>query len=162
MDYLKLKDELTRDECLGGKLALDAYVDSKGYWTIGRGHLLGKSAPGQPPRMSRITPGEAEALYEWDLKGALGIVRRSVPAFDMLDDVRQRALVNMAFNRGGHMVDSTTITPAINAAVKNGDWAAVRVAILGDPPARPPSEWATQVKGRAVRLATMLETGMSV
>ena len=133
-----LKRELERDE---GK-RLIAYKDSLGFWTIGVGHLLGGS-----PRMSTLTDDECEALLEWDIAKATDAARRLVPAFGTLSDERQRALVNMTFNRGEQrMRDSTKILPAILAASSGGDWALVREAFAG-------SQWASQVGPRAARLA---------
>lgn len=142
MDRAKLKAELIRDE--GDRLT--SYKDSKGYWTIGIGHLLGE-VPGPA-----ISDAERDAFYEEDVAAAEKMARRVVPEFDRLDDVRQRALVNMAFNRGGHMRSSTTIVPAINDAISTGDWHRVAKAIAASP-------WAAQVGARAGRLAMMFETG---
>ena len=141
-----LKAEMIRDE----GMRLDAYPDSLGFWTIGIGHLLGKEK-----RMTSITAAECDALYAYDIDAAEQIARECVPMFDALPAVRQRALVNMAFNRGDHMRTSTTITPAINAAVASGTpaaWEAVAAAMLS-------SEWAQQVGIRAKRLAGMLQYG---
>lgn len=146
MDRTKLRSELVRDE----GLRLTPYRDTNGFFTIGIGHLLGGH-----PRMTLITVAEANALYDVDVFAAEILARQCVPMFDALSDVRQRALVNMAFNRGNHMRDSSTITPAINVAAQTGrseDWAKVSVAIAGSP-------WAKQVGLRATRLAFMLETG---
>ena len=143
MDVVKLKKELERDE---GR-RLHAYRDSRGLYTIGVGHLVGSI-----PRILDVTDAECDALYFFDVRIAEAIARSSVPAFDTLDDVRQRALVNMAFNRGGHMKESTTITPAINAAAADGDWNQVTLAIAASP-------WAAEVGDRAERLAQMLAIG---
>jgi GH24 family phage-related lysozyme (muramidase) len=154
-----LRAELERDEggrqYRGGDGFWRAYTDSRGYFTIGVGHLLGDS-----PRMTRISDREVEALLEADVQDAVVLARSCIPLFDQLDWVRRRALINMAFNRGEHMRDSTTITPAINWAARTGVWGEVGVAILGDPiQKRSPSQWATQVKDRASRLAFMLVNG---
>lgn len=141
-----LKQELTRDE----GLRLKAYQDTRGFWTIGVGHLLGSRQ-----RMSDITEREALALLEVDIEDAEALARSLVDQFDNMNDARQRALVNMAFNRGSHLTTSAKILPAIQrAALSNSvvDWAAVRDAIDGTP-------WAQQVGKRAERLAAMFATG---
>ena len=147
-----LREELTRDE--GCRLA--AYKDTAGLWTIGVGHLLG---PLQ--RMVSITPAESDALLAYDIEQAEKIAIRAVPMFHILHDdrsdgraydVRWRALVNMAFNRGNNMCTSTTITPAINDALQKNDWSGVAAVIAASP-------WAKQVGARATRLAFMLEHG---
>ncbi len=143
MDLSRLHSDLIRDE----KLVLKAYQDTLGKWTIGVGHLLGSWK-----RVDTITYPEAMAWLDIDIAAAEKLARSLVPGFDGLTDARQRALVNMAFNRGQHMATSTRILPAIIATVQSGDWSKVRTAIEG-------SEWATQVKTRAIRIADMLVTG---
>lgn len=148
MNQEMLRKELVRDE----GLRLSVYRDTNGFYTIGVGHLLGTTS-----RMSLITNIEAMALLDSDIRFATALARECVPSFDQLNDVRQRALVNMAFNRGGYMKSSTTITPAINKAAESNlpaDWSIVSSVIKGSP-------WAKQVGDRAVRLAQMLETGES-
>jgi lysozyme len=150
-----LRQQLARDE--GRKLL--AYKDTAGNWTIGVGHLLGSS-----PRMSSITDDECDALLGWDIDVALQALNNvfGLTNLAMLDGARWRALINMAFNRGeGRMRTSTTITPAIKAALVPNTplstratlWQAVALAIRA-------SEWATQVGDRAARIATVLETGV--
>lgn len=140
MDRDRLRKELTRDE--GQRLV--AYQDSLGFWTIGVGHLLGSS-----PRMSSVTFAEAQALLDLDIGVAEALARGLVPEFDTMSDDRQRALVNLAFNRGNHLTTSTQILPAIQAAAQTqneADWAKVPAAIKG-------TQWATQVGARADRLS---------
>jgi Phage-related lysozyme (muraminidase) len=143
VDREQLYKELIRDE--GFKL--DSYLDSKSLWTIGVGHLLGTTK-----RMFSITYGEAIALLDYDIDISITLARSCIPKFDTLDEVRQRALINMAFNRGNHMKTSTSITPAINLAIESGNWKSVST-IIGF------SEWYSQVGIRAGRIAYMLEKG---
>lgn len=155
MDKL-LRDELIRDE----GLELEAYQDTNGFWTIGIGHLLGREK-----RMSKITLREAWALLTIDVEDAEKLVEEVFGkdattclkcdcTHRMCDDARARyrALVNMAFNRGGHMKTSTTITPAIKQALVDGNWAPVTAAIMASP-------WAKQIGKRAERIARLLEKG---
>jgi GH24 family phage-related lysozyme (muramidase) len=150
MDTL-LKTQLERDE--GRRLR--AYRDSNGYWTIGVGHLLGSS-----PRMSDITDAECDALLTADIQTAVTSIMHvfgagtSLLVFASKEFARYRALINMAFNRGEeHMRQSTTITPAIKAALMGtGTWAAVAHAIRTSP-------WAAQIGARGERLAKQFETG---
>lgn len=144
----KLLDDLVHDE--GFRLV--SYKDTQGYWTIGIGHLLGREK-----RMTRITIDEALVLCRADVDTARLVVQNSLGVFTT-DEVRMRALINMAFNRGNHMVTSTTITPAIKKALASDtpeDWKLVTAAIVK-------SEWASQVKGRATRIAQALEIGAIV
>lgn len=144
-------ERLYQDLVLCEKKLLTPYRDTNGYWTIGVGHLLG----GGSPRMTHITEAECRALYDYDVRAAAELARDVIgpDLWPYGDDVRERALVNMAFNRGGHMRNSTTITPAIRAALAgDGSWDAVKRAIEDSP-------WAKQVKSRAVMLSHMLVTG---
>jgi len=149
MDRAKLKKELERDE--GRRLV--AYKDTglPPNWTIGVGHLLGSS-----PRMSSITDAECDALLDYDIDTAVRLARSLlVIGFDDMTDARQRALVNMAFNRGNHLTQSTRIMPAVRLAAQTGrpsDWCGVERAIAGTP-------WAIQVGERAARLGQMFASG---
>jgi len=114
--------------------------------------------------MLTITEAECDALLNADIEVALEAVFNVFPSagahkgwsfqeWTQYEDVRARALVNMAFNRGEtHMRDSTTITPAIRTALGTGIWANVASAILTSP-------WAKQIGARATRLAYMLGAG---
>jgi lysozyme len=151
----ELRAELVRDE--GCRLA--AYKDTNGFWTIGVGHLLGNDVT---PRVSRISSDEAMAWLEIDVRAAKAALVAVFPDWSPCacthqtcepDRVRTRALINMAFNRGEtNMKMSTTITPAIRQAMKDGDWKPVTAAIAASP-------WARQIGARANRLAYMLENG---
>ena len=141
-----LHKQLSRDE--GRRLT--AYKDTKGLWTIGVGHLLGTDQ-----RMTVITDDECDALLDGDIGVAMEALTNVFGPTSFLvtkDGARYRALVNMAFNRGGNMHTSTTITPAIVAASAGGDWGPVAPAIEASP-------WATQIGARAERLRDMLVDG---
>ncbi len=148
-DRAKLRNELLRDE----GIRLKSYQDTNGFWTIGVGHLLGASQ-----RMTDINEQECDALLESDINLAEQVARNTtVPTlFDTLTDTRQRAIINMAFNRGErHMRESKTIVPTIVAAMAAPSplaWEVVRNAILASP-------WAKQIGPRADRIADMLATG---
>jgi lysozyme len=154
-----LRRQLARDE--GKKLT--AYQDTNGFWTIGVGHLLGNEK-----RMTSITENECDALLSYDLDEAVRAVSAVFGLANVakLDGPRWRALINMAFNRGeGRMKSSTTITPAIKAALEamfnvgKSDleraiaWDNVYKAIVDSP-------WAKQIGARAKRLAEQLQTGV--
>jgi GH24 family phage-related lysozyme (muramidase) len=160
VDRNKLYYNLVRDE--GERLT--AYRDSEGRWTIGIGHLLDMDPSIPEPRIKWINKEESRALFDYDVQWAIDLVHELFPQTEWVtwnnsQDVRMRALVNMAFNRGEkRMRESTTITPAIlhalqDTAIPSPRWAEVGKAIRA-------SEWATKIRARALRLAYMLETGM--
>src|SRR5262245_5609853 len=142
MDRSLLKQELKRDE---GE-SLDAYQDSVGLWTIGVGHLLGTTK-----RMVAITADEQDALLERDIDHAItGAIATLGPEFSTLDEVRQRAVVNMVFNLGSRLGRFQGLLDAI----RNAEWDRAKGEALD-------SIWARQVGRRAVRIADMLETGVA-
>ena len=140
-----IRDEGSRKDEAGRHVA---YKDSLGKWTIGYGHLL---AAHRDWTNYACTEEEARRLLNLDLDVAEAGARRIFPSFDSLSDERQRALVNMVFNRGeARVATSARITPAIQKAIAGtGPWSEVMDAIQT-------SEWREQVGARADRLAVQL------
>jgi lysozyme len=91
------------DDILISELILDegfelkSYSDTKGNWTIGIGHLLGKN-----PAFSNIiwTPQKVIVTFIQDINSSIYHVRNQVSTFDYWNDNRKRVLVNMMFNMG--------------------------------------------------------------
>lgn len=133
-------------------------------WTDGYGNTHGV-VPGQP-----VTLEHAEAQLEANVAGVEAALDAAIPWWRGLDDVRQDALANAAFNMGVgrppsqlhpgcgllnfqitlgdlHAGESTAI-----AALKAGDFEKAASDILA-------SRWANQVGARAQRIAYMLRTG---
>jgi lysozyme len=141
MNRKKLKEELTYDE----GLRLEAYKDSVGLWTIGVGHLLGTSK-----RMSEVTKEEAMSLLEADIDRAEATVMNLVPTYPTWgteNELRARALVNMAFNLGNRLGEFHKFLAAVN----DWDWERASRCMMQ-------SKWAGQVGPRAVRLRNMVLT----
>lgn len=86
---INVEVELIKDE----GLALIPYLDTNDNWTVGVGHKL-KSNCGP------ITLEYAGKLLAEDIKIARDAVRRNIPYFAELDEVRQFILVNMCFQMG--------------------------------------------------------------
>lgn len=120
-----------------------AYQDSLGYWTIGVGRLIDKRKGG------RLRPDEIEYLLKNDIREHQEALVRALPWVEELDPIRQKVLLDMAFNLGvnGLLGFKNTL-----AMVKAGDYKGAARGMLA-------SKWATQVGTRAVRLAKMMETG---
>lgn len=120
-----------------------AYQDSLGYWTIGVGHLIDRRKGGKLPEHI------VDALFEYDLrKHEDGLVVHS-PWITQLDVVRRAVLTDMAFNMGTAFLDKW---PNFVKQIKAGDYAGAAANMRG-------SKWAGQVKGRAERLAKMMQSG---
>lgn len=132
-------EELRRDE---GEV-LHEYTDSEGYSTIGVGRLIDKRKGGG------ISPEESAYLLSNDIARFEQGLDQNLPWWRELSDVRQRVILNMAFNLGvpGLLKFRNTL-----AAVREARWEDASKGMLN-------SKWAKQVKGRATRLAEMMRTG---
>jgi len=122
-------------------MELEVYEDSLGIPTIGIGRNLVDRG---------ITEDEARFLCNNDID----IVERELvaefPIVAELDSIRQRVLIDMAFNVG---VPRLTGFRKMWAAIHCGDYAEAAVEMMD-------SKWAKQVGRRAERLSLMMETGV--
>lgn len=119
-----------------------AYSDSLGYLTIGVGHLIDQRKGGRLPEPI------IDALLDHDIREHANELFATLPWIRDLDPVRQAVLVDMYFNlRRGLLGFKETLRH-----FEAGRWDAAADAMLD-------SKWATQVKSRATRLATMVRTG---
>lgn len=121
------------------------------------GHLCGRHI--QWTEGDYVTPiiSEAEAIYvlEKDVDRVTAAVRVRLPVFDTLDDVRQRVVIDLAFNLGFRALSFKDCIADINKR----DWSGASRELYK-------SKWAYQVGDgpggkfdRADRLAGMLLTG---
>lgn len=136
MNAARLKLQLVRNE----GIRLKPYLDTAGKLTIGVGRNLDDVG---------ITNLEAKMLLENDIERVESDLRVHLPLYSSLDDVRQRVLMDMAFNMG---VEGLLGFRKMLAALAAGDVATAKVEMLN-------STWAKQVGIRAIRLAEMMETG---
>jgi lysozyme len=136
MDLLKLKKQLETHEGRRAK----PYLDSLGKWTIGIGHNL--SDNGLPNEI-------IDELYMKDINDAISDLNARLPWWKGLDDVRSRALVDMAFQLGiGKLLGFARAL----AAIKAGEWETAGDELLE-------STWAKQTPVRAREIAEMIRTG---
>lgn len=119
---------------------LTPYTDTAGKLTIGVGRNLTDVG---------ISLEESNLLLEHDLDTVQASVQQHWPSWATLDDVRQRAVLEMAFNLG---VGGLLLFKHMLAALAIGDWhrAAQEARRSG---------WYHQVGPRGERIAVMLETG---
>lgn len=132
---------------------LEAYQDSLGYWTIGVGHLL--PDPRNPNWAgAQITKADSDLLFEWDWYRHYQLIRRYAPWALEFDEVRQYVILDMTFNLGIEPFDGDGFKdwPIFVRQLRANDWAAAAANMRS-------TLWARQVKGRAERLARMIETG---
>ncbi len=135
----KIIAQLRRDE---GEV-LTAYTDTEGYWTIGVGRLIDKRKGGG------ITAEESAYLLQNDIERKRRQLVEALPWVTSLDEARQAALLNMAFQLGigGLLGFKQTL-----AAVRDGRYETAEALALQ-------SQWAKQTPNRARRVARQLSTG---
>lgn len=115
------------------------YVDTTGNITIGVGHNL--SADG-------LTYAQVMSLLQDDITQVLLWLKIHLPWHAQLDDVRQRALADMAFNLNNKLMGFTNML----AALQKQDWQTAHDELLN-------STFAKQTGQRAKDLAQMFLTG---
>lgn len=121
------------------------YTDTVGKLSIGIGFNLTDVG---------LYPEEINFIFENRLRLVEADLRRALPWFYKLDDVRQAVLIDMAYNMGPEPFDGDGRKdwPIFVDQVKSGEYVAAARNMRA-------TLWAKQVKGRAERLATMMETG---
>jgi len=137
VNLTKLEDQLIQHE----GLRLDMYRDSVGIWTIGIGRNL--------EHVGLRTEAEARYLLRSDIVAIRSELERSVPWVGDLDEVRQRVLLDMAFNLGVAGLRRFEKTLRL---VANGHYGRAAQEMLR-------SRWADQVGQRAKTLSKMMATG---
>jgi lysozyme len=141
----KLIAELRRDE----GVRYSPYNDTKGIPTVGVGHnLIAKPLPAGWKYPLNDT--QVNSLLDDDIEDVFHDLDRNLPWWTDLNDVRQRVICNMAFNLG-----ITKLLGFRNTLVfmRQGKYDAAADGMLA-------SAWASQVKGRAQRLADMMRKGV--
>jgi len=123
---------------------LHEYKDHLGYSTIGIGRLIDKRKGGG------ITKAEAEYLLNNDIEKFTLALRKELPWFGDLDEVRQGTLVGMAFQMG---TNGLLKFKNMLKLTKSKDFEGAAKAMLD-------SLWAKQTPARANRLAAQMRTGL--
>ena len=137
MNLTKLEDQLIRHE----GLVLDIYKDSVGIWTIGVGRNL--------EHVGLRSEAEARYLLRSDIVAIRAELEKAIPWIGDLDEVRQRCLMDMAFNLGvaGLMKFEKTLR-----LIAQGNLSGASQEMLR-------SKWADQGGQRAITLSRMMATG---
>jgi lysozyme len=139
-----LVEDLKADE----GLRLRAYPDpltKASPWTIGYGHCGLDVHPGL-----EWTQDHAEQTLKADIAKACGELDRALPWWRSLNDARQDCLVQLAFNMGiGTLLEFKNTL----AAIKRGSYATAAENLRV-------SKWASQVHGRAARIADQMQRGV--
>jgi lysozyme len=136
MDIDKLITQLKVHEGVRSKV----YLDTEGIETIGVGRNL---------RDRGLSDDEIELMLANDIRDFQEEVENAFPWWSDLDDVRQRVVVDMAFNMGLGSLSKFVNTLA---HIENGRYEEASVEMLD-------SKWARQVGDRANVLSNMMKTG---
>ncbi|HHY6927774.1 TPA: glycoside hydrolase family protein [Burkholderia ambifaria] len=134
-DGTKLKAELTRDEDRRYRI----YTDTVGKVSGGIGRNLTDKG---------FRDNEIDLMYQNDIAETEAWLDRNLSWWSSLDPVRQRVMMNMAFNMQGKLLGFRKFL----AAAQCGDWNVAATEMLD-------SLWARQVGDRAKRLASMMRSG---
>lgn len=136
----KLISDLRRDE----GVIPHGYYDSLGYLTIGVGRLIDKRKGG------KLSDDEIDYLLNNDIDRKLVELEAEIPWIFELDEVRQRALANMAFQLGVLGLKGFVTTLGL---IKERKFNEAAVQMLK-------SAWAQQTPNRAKRMAKMIDLGV--
>ena len=142
-------------------LRLQVYKDTLGIDTIGIGRNLEDRGISKE-ELDWMDIPSIDHVYEWGITEADAVylatndvqiveeeLVRAHPCVDRLDSVRQLILIDMAFNMG---VPRLCKFKKMWAAVEAEDFPTAAKEMLD-------SRWATQVKGRATKLANAMHNG---
>lgn len=118
------------------------YRCSAGYETIGVGRNISKSGMG-------LSDDEVDYLLENDIERVIKELSSEYPWFNILDDVRKDAMIDISFNLGATRLRG--FKRAL-AAMEVADYKTAAKEFLD-------SKWSRDVKGRATELCYMIEMG---
>jgi GH24 family phage-related lysozyme (muramidase) len=162
---MAITNETVLDPSIDRRLAIDldasesdslvAYLDTRGNWTAGRGHLMPRPAPGRTWEGFTVVQTTSDRWFSTDIVNAIHLASKW-PELESCDtDCRKNALYEIAFNIGGHWEQFGPTRAAITAK----EWQTVHDHLLA-------SLWAKQVQphgfdkpGRATRIANYFLTG---
>jgi lysozyme len=133
-------DQMTKELVIDEGVRLKPYRCTAGKLTIGIGRNLDDRG---------ITMGEATILLANDIAVVTQDLDRALPWWTTLSEVRQRVMVNMAFNLGISRLLGFKNTLTLIKIAKYEDAAKEMLD----------SNWARQVGPRAIRLAKMMRDG---
>jgi GH24 family phage-related lysozyme (muramidase) len=162
---MAITNETVLDPSIDRRLAVDldasesdsliAYLDTRGNWTCGRGHLMPRPAPGRSWENFTVVQSTSDRWFSTDIVNAMHLAAKW-PELESCDtDCRKNALYEIAFNIGGHWEQFGPTRAAITAK----EWQTVHDHLLA-------SLWAKQVQphgfdkpGRATRIANYFLVG---
>lgn len=135
-------------------LRLIPYNDSRGFATIGIGHLIDKRNVTKEDlsEWKSFTSKQAEELFYEDVSKIVLELSKRLPLFSKIDGPRKAILANMAFQMG---VDGLLDFKNTLKMVENGDYKGAGLGMMT-------SLWAKQTPNRAKRLSERMIKGTYV
>jgi len=129
-------------------LRLAPYKDTRGIWTIGYGttHWDKKPVTKDWPNISEHF---AVSMLFSEIVSAGLAAEKFVNNFNILDSIRQEALIEMAYQLGPQGQRGFV---KAKEAIEHGNWIIAKEELLD-------SRWANQTVGRALRIANMIYFG---
>ncbi len=130
-------------------LRTDAYKDSKGFLTVGYGHLVDKGSPKDIQGLKEgdtITAERAEKLFDRDFKEHADAAKK-IPGYGKADEKQQAALIDLTFNMGP---DWHTDFPKFTAAFKAGNYELAGAELEN-------SKWYGDVARRAPTIVSLIK-----
>ena len=124
-------------------MRLEPYQDTKGLWTVGVGHLIGKSLP--PEWNKTFTTEQMERLFDQEYAHHRSKAE-GIPGFNKLDSKGQGALTDLTFNMGPSWYKKF---PRFTAALEKGDMEGAASRLEN-------SAWYGQVGARAPKIVDMV------
>lgn len=137
---MNIENQLTRDE---GNISY-AYPDHLGFITVGVGFMIDKRKNGG------LYPEEIQFILTNRINKLKAELEKRLPWFNKLDEIRQGALINMAYQLG---VDGLLKFKKFIAFMKSGDYENASIEMLD-------SLWAGQTPARAKRLSMQIKIGV--
>ena len=162
---MTITNDTVLDPSIDRRLAVDldtsesdklvAYLDTKGNWTAGRGHLLPRPAPGRTWEGFTVMQSTSDRWFSTDIMNAIHLASKWPELGSCDTECRKNALYEIAFNMGGRWTEFQPTRDAIKAQ----EWQTVHDHLLA-------SLWAKEVQpngfdkpGRATRIANYFLTG---
>jgi GH24 family phage-related lysozyme (muramidase) len=128
------------------------YKDTKGLWTVGVGHFIGKELPAKyknadgTPRT--LSDEEVQTLFDEDYAKHKKEAS-SLPMYDQLDSKGKQALIDLTFNMGLSKFNEDK-WPKFFKALKNKDLKTAAEELKD-------SEWFKEVKTRAPKVISLIK-----
>lgn len=130
----------------------EPYKDSRGNWTVGIGHYIGKTLPERfknadgTPKI--LTDTQVQMLFEKDYKEHKEDASK-LPMYNQLDNKGKQALIDLTFNMGNEVFNENE-WPKFFAALKNKDLKTAAKELKN-------SKWYNQVEDRAPRVINLIK-----